>query len=199
MLSRTLASMPAASKIRLWQAHWRHYLYFSTSKASINSGFTGPSPCSHTCLERARAWSRQQRLLLRQYLYFCTSIASKLSTLDIVSCVPERREGDERRALLQQRQLPSRPEQAQVANRQHTSAYVSIRQRPSAYVGIRQHTSQLPPRPKQARVANRQHTSAYVSVRQHTSAYVGIPGGAWGGSKRRRARHSQRRRESGHA
>jgi hypothetical protein len=180
MLSRTLASMPAASKIRLWQAGWVSICTLVLVK-QVNSGFTAPSPCSHTCLERARAWSRQQRLLLRQYLYFCTSKASKLRTLDVVSCVSERREGDQRSALLQQRQLPPHPEQAQVAK---SSAYVSIRQHTSAYVSIRQHTSAYVTavaasgastlRQPSAYVSVRQRTSAYVSVRQRTSAYVSV-------------------------
>jgi hypothetical protein len=58
----------------------------------------------------------------RQYLYFCTSKASKLST-----CAGA--EAYEARHVVRAPRL------------RHTSAYVSIRQHTSAYVSIRQHTS----------------------------------------------------------
>jgi hypothetical protein len=65
---------------------------------------------------------------LRQYLYFCTSKASKLSTIlrSSSSC---------------SRCICSLCSLSLTCIRQHTLAYVSIRQHTSAYVSIRQHTS----------------------------------------------------------
>jgi hypothetical protein len=103
------------------------------------------------CKSHIRAGS-VLRTLLRQYLYFCTSKASKLSTW------AGARHGTHPSAHAP----PS--SHFLLLIRQHTSAYVSIRQHTSAYVSIRQHTSVY--------VSIRPHTSAYVSIRQHTSAYV---------------------------
>jgi hypothetical protein len=65
----------------------------------------------------------------RQYLYFGTSKASKLSTCGgSRSCAP---------------MLLSQHTSAYVSIRQHTSAYDSIRQHTTAYDSIRQHTSNL--------------------------------------------------------
>jgi hypothetical protein len=90
--------------------------------------------------------------LLRQYLYFCASKASKLSTsgFTVAEGVPSEA-------------APSSPE--------HMSAYVSIRQHTSADVSIRHLSLQhcgYTLHPFRSRVS-RQHTSAYVSIRQHTS------------------------------
>jgi hypothetical protein len=95
-------------------------------------------------------WQR----LLRQYLYCCTSKASKMHTCQL----------DEHAVLEVNRR------------RQHTSAYVSIRQHTSAYVSIRQHTqcSRLSCVSAVRRPRRRQHMSAYVSICQHMSAYVRI-------------------------
>ncbi len=92
--------------------------------------------------------------LRREYLYFCTSKASKLSTWRL--CTSQR--------TLRSHCLLSPTAHTCRSIRQYTSAYVSIHT--SAYVSIRQHTS--------AYVSIRQHTSAYVSIRQRTAAYVRI-------------------------
>jgi hypothetical protein len=127
-----------------------------------NASTTGPVAASRTSAHPATAAAKR---LLRQYVYFCTSKASKMSTCtdgcdlhEHLACEPP--------AYVSLRQHTS----AYVSIRQHTSAYISIRQLTSAYVSIRQHTS--------AHVSTRQHTSAHVSIRQHTSAYVSIPGRA---------------------
>ena len=67
---------------------------------------------------RDKRVSSRTAQLLRQYLYFCTGKASKLSTCD-----------------------PTLGAHCDPSIRQHTSAYVSIRQHTSAYGTIRQHTS----------------------------------------------------------
>jgi hypothetical protein len=141
------------------------------------------------CTKRAHAPPILQRLRC-QYLYFCTSEASKLSTchhqaLCVSTLLPSRTNcmihvsiRQHTSAYVSKRQhtvclhtvsacVSIRHTSACVSIRQHnTSAYVSIRQHTSACVSIRQHTS--------AYVSIRQHTSAYVSIRQHTSAYVSI-------------------------
>ncbi len=122
------------------------------------------------CLGRVVLALAACRRLLRQYLYFCTSKASKLSAEG--SCFCLRTRARERREALD------------VSIRQHTSAHVSIRQHTSAYayVSIRQHTS--------AYVSIRicQHTPAYVCIRQHTPAYVNIRADAHAGGSRQDGR-----------
>ena len=86
---------------------------------------------------------------MRQYSYFCTSKASKLSTCrQLFSQVRHTRYHSLRLA----RQHPHL----------HTSAYVSIRQHTSAYVSICQHTTS-------ALLGSIR--TCYVSIRQHTSAH----------------------------
>jgi hypothetical protein len=128
-----------------------------------NASTTGPVAASRTSAHPATAAAKR---LLRQYVYFCTSKASKMSTCtdgcdlhEHLACEPP--------AYVSLRQHTS----AYVSIRQHTSAYISIRQLTSAYVSIRQHTS--------AHVSTRQHTSAHVSTRQHTSAHVSIRQHTW--------------------
>ncbi len=102
-----------------------------------------------------------KQLLTCQYLYFCTSKASKLST-----------------AVSSEQRDRQQHTSAYVSIRQHTSAYVSIRQHTSAYASIRQQLSTAVSSRRSGIVNSeyviRQHTSAYVSIRQHTSAYVSI-------------------------
>ena len=94
---------------------------------------------------------------LRQYLYFCTKKASKLSTLNDThtdstsSCIVCR--------------CCSFSIAARTCIRQHTPAYVSRRRHT--------HTSAMQVLQLLYRRANL-HTSAHVSTRQHTSAYVSI-------------------------
>jgi hypothetical protein len=96
-----------------------------------------------------------------QYLYFCTSKASKVSTnTDTCDLSSTGSIGGGRGRLAVSPLSSPSSSTLNACIRQHTSAYVSIRQHTSAYVSIRQ------------------HTSAYVSIRQHTSAYVSIRGGA---------------------
>jgi hypothetical protein len=102
------------------------------------------------------------RALLRQYLHWCTSKSSKVSTWA----------GPDQRAQLSSCQVPL------PAPLLHTSAYVSICQHTSAYVSIRAiilsgPTAGTTPASRKL-VSIRQHTTAYVSIRQHTSAYVSI-------------------------
>jgi hypothetical protein len=101
---------------------------------------------------------RRLQLLRRQYLYFCTSKASKLSACRSRSMIPRLEH------------TPSRHTSAHVSTRQHTSAYVSIRQhtcRSQSMIPRLEHTDSTT-----LFTCIRQHTSAYVSIRQHTSAYV---------------------------
>jgi hypothetical protein len=127
------------------------------------------------CRRRLRGW----RWHHKQYLYFCTSKTSKLSTGGDGA-------GSFARLLALNTLIPGGI-RASVGDgvaeqpaclRQHPSASVSIRQRMlvPASVGdgvaeqpacLRQHTS--------AHVSTRQHTSAYFSIRQHKSAYVCSP------------------------
>jgi hypothetical protein len=114
---------------------------------------------------RRRGCLRQtdKRQTQRQYLYFCTSKASKLST-----CMRGGGGGAFGRPIRGGRRGQRLPmhTSAYVSIRQHTPAYVSIRQHKSAYASIRQR------RGSAVREKERRHTSAYVSIRQHTSAYV---------------------------
>jgi hypothetical protein len=92
-----------------------------------------------------------------QYLYFCTSKASKESTENLhdgAHALLARREGiafNDSCSLAEFAIVATKCPQKQLL------VYASIRQHTSAYVSIRQHTS--------ASVSIRQHTSAYVSIR----------------------------------
>ncbi len=121
--------------------------------AGIISRELGTAVCSMVTAERtttpvaayelARSYStitRSCRRLLRQYLYYCSSEASKARHIRVREV-----------ALDDHYHYHST-----LVAHQHTSAYVSIRQHTSAYVSIR--------------ACICQHTSAYVSIRQHTSA-----------------------------
>jgi hypothetical protein len=127
--------------------------------------------------------SSATKLLRCQYLYFCTSNASKVSTRHRVGGLSH-----------VARKLPPPHVPASVSIRQRmrlsdvvrqTSAYVSgcgfpplsdrrpeciptdgIRQHVSAYASIYQHTSTY--------ISICQHVPAYVSIRQHMSAYVSM-------------------------
>jgi hypothetical protein len=131
----------------------------------------------------------------RQYLYFCSSKASKFGIYLVVGYAKLRhvvqvpyvsiRQHTSAYVSIRQQTLPGcRLRQAQsccggyparpagaagVSIRQHTSAYVSIRQHTSAYVSTRLYRLR---QHTSAYVSIRQHKSAYVSIRQHTSAYV---------------------------
>jgi hypothetical protein len=151
-------------------------------------------------LSRARCFSDAVPACLRQYLYFCTSKASKLSTfvhaLSLSLCL-----SDAVLACLRQNLYFRTSKASKVSTcvrvfltcRRRLAlgllllvedAYVSIR--PSAYVSIRMlmdvccfflqktHTSAYVHQHTSAYASIRQHTSAYVSIRAHTSAYVSI-------------------------
>jgi hypothetical protein len=108
----------------------------------IHHALLGSSKC--------RASGTLTMLLRREYLYFCTSKASKLSTFE--SC----------QHTMAMRLVCSMRHDSSVT----LSAYVSIRQHTSAYASICQHAT--------AHVSIRQHTSEYASIHQHTSAYASI-------------------------
>jgi hypothetical protein len=98
--------------------------------------------CCATSLTMSGLMSRCQ-LLRCQYLYFCTSKASKLRTFNSThSSTPYPPENRSDAANFASRWFWTYSAAPQVSARQHTSAYVSIR-------------------------VIRQHTSAYVSIRQH--------------------------------
>jgi hypothetical protein len=122
------------------------------------------------CKSHVRAGS-VLRTLLRQYLYFCTSKASKLSTW-----------GGARQGTQPSAHAPP-SSHFLLLIRQHTSAYVSIRphtsayvMHASAYVSIRQQLLELSdeadcsfrPTPLYADVC----IGVGVCIRQQTSAYV---------------------------
>jgi hypothetical protein len=132
--------------------------------------------------------------LRRQYLYLCTSKASKLRTLDPRSAQPLPAAASLacRRARCAQRRLPPNPRpppaSLYVSIRKHTLTYVyvsvayprilahSLHTYTSAYESIRQHTSAYVyvnvAYPRILAHPLHTYTSAYVSIRQHTSAYV---------------------------
>ena len=90
---------------------------------------------------------RLMEVELRQYLYFCSSKASK-----------ELCQGGE---VCDAHGNAAGGVGAYVSIRPHTRAYVSLREHTSAYVCIRQLTSGVG-----ACVFIRQHTSSYVSIRE---------------------------------
>jgi hypothetical protein len=104
-----------------------------------------------------------------QYVYFCTSEASKPSTFGVLSDIHSHGVCSIRQHTSAWQHTSAYVSMAAyVSIRQHTSAYISM----AAYVSIRQHTSAW--QHMSAYVSICQHTSAYVSIRQHTSAYVSI-------------------------
>ncbi len=103
-----------------------------------------------------------------QYLYFCTSKASKVGTLSsrvsrsTLSTVCWSVE--ERAACVGLVQHSSGLVQHSSGLVQHSSAYVRSVEESAVCIGLVQHSS--------AYVSIRQHTSAYVSIRQHTSVSI---------------------------
>ncbi len=108
-----------------------------------------------------------QQLLRCQFLYFCTSKASKLSSKPSTSTLRSRRSVKMTRDC-----ISCGVARRTKAARSGRSASLLCRSTHSfaAYVSIRQHTS-ASVRPLEA---GTQHTPAYVSIRQHTSASVSI-------------------------
>jgi hypothetical protein len=154
---------------------------------------------------------------LRQYVYFCTSKASKLRnartrllgepadsqqhntyihrirphTCAYVSAA-------EIRLLGRTRRQPT----TQHLYTQSTPAYVRIRQLTSAYVRIRQCCRDTAARAyshQQTPHLHTQNTPAYVSTRAHTCAYVSAGENTHACSRRRQREHTRVERSSRHA
>jgi hypothetical protein len=154
-----------------WQARQRQYLYFCTSKANkLGCRFEKvccPSTSAyasirqhtsayvsirqHTSAYAAGLRSPGTQCLWRQYLYFFTIKANKMSSKLSTWC-PSNTCG--------------KPPGICCRFEKHTSAYVSI-----AYVSIAAVTAGWR--------STRQHTSAYVSIRQHTLPIKRMCYAAW--------------------
>jgi hypothetical protein len=118
-----------------------------------------------------------------QYLYFCTSKASKLSTCacaapiritsvadkaakSVGACLGVSDRGSEQPSRNHPHTFSVTPPTHTLREPRLLLAHVSIRQHASAYAATT--SISVPP------LRIRQHTSAYVSIRQHTPAYVSI-------------------------
>jgi hypothetical protein len=104
-----------------------------------------------------------------QYVYFCTSKASKPSTFGVHSYIHSHGV-----CSIRQRTLAYVSVRQHTSAWQHTSAYVSIRTF-GVLSDIHSHgVCELQVLQRQRSLNRLAHTSAYVRIHQHTSAYVSI-------------------------